>query len=266
VSGPVTGSGRVDGLKAVVTGSGGAMGGAIAVLLAREGADVALNDRLDDRTRTHEAEVAATGRDVLAVTSNVTRREGAEALIRAAEERWGRVDVLVNVVGGIKGPVVNSILDISEEEWEITMGLNLRGCFHCTQLVAPGMIARRFGKIVNIASVGWAGEAMHAHYAAAKAGVVAFTRSVAWQLGEHNVNVNAVAPGGTRRSIDIQMTAPAAAASSPGPSSSVSGVGPLGRTNEPEDIANAVLFLVSEESRNISGQLLTVAGGSNPSL
>jgi len=254
---------RVAGLKAVVTGSGGAMGGAIALRLAEEGADVALNDRLADRTEVHRDAVAAYGVDVVAVTASVTRREGAAALIDAATDRWGRVDILVNVVGGIKGPVVNPLLDITDEQWDVTMNLTLRGTLNCTQLVVPGMKERRYGKIVNIASVCWAGEAMHAHYAAAKAGVVAFTRSTATQLGPFNINVNAVAPGGTRRSIDVDLgTDSEAAALAP----SVSATGPLARMNEPVDIANAVLFLVSEESRNISGQVLTVAGGANPSL
>jgi NAD(P)-dependent dehydrogenase (short-subunit alcohol dehydrogenase family) len=196
------------------------------------------------------------------VVSNVTRREGAQSLIGAALERWGRIDVLVNVVGGIKGAVVNPIWKISEEEWEVTMGINLRGTFHCTQLALPGMMEVGGGRIVNIASVGWAGEAMHAHYAAAKAGVVAFTRSVATQVGKYNINVNAIAPGGTRRRDDLL----AEAEPHPELTASVSATGSLGRTNEPDDIANAALFLVSSESRNISGQLITVAGGNNPSL
>lgn len=255
---------RVDGLKAVITGSGGAMGGAIALLLAQEGADVALNDRLEERTRLHEDALLATGRDVLCVTSNVTRRDGAEALVGAATDRWGRIDILVNVVGGIRGPVINPIWEISEDEWEFAMGVNLRGTFHCTQLAAAGMMDRRFGKIVNIASTSWGGEPAHAHYTAAKAGVVAFTRSVATQLGPYNINVNAVAPGVTRRSIEIDTTE---RASVTGPAvSTMSEVGTLGRANEPEDIANAVLFLVSEESRNISGHVIPVAGGLNPGL
>jgi NAD(P)-dependent dehydrogenase (short-subunit alcohol dehydrogenase family) len=255
---------RLDGLSAVVTGSGGAMGGAIALRLAEEGANVALNDRVAERAGAHRDEVAATGADVIVVASSVTRRDGAGALIDAALERWGHIDILVNVVGGVKGPVVNPVLDITDEQWDITMNLNLRGTLNCTQLVLPSMIERRFGKIVNIASVCWAGEAMHAHYAAAKAGVVAFTRSVAHQMAPHNINVNAVAPGGTRRSIDIEMNADSPDAFAIAPS--VSALGPLGRMNEPIYIANAVLFLASHESRNITGQLLTVAGGANPSL
>jgi NAD(P)-dependent dehydrogenase (short-subunit alcohol dehydrogenase family) len=256
-------TGRVDGRTAVVTGSGGAMGAAIACRLAEEGADVVLNDRRPGTTEATEAAITGLGRDVLTVVANVTRREGAQALVQAALERWGRIDILVNVVGGVKGQVVNPIWEISEDEWEFTMGINLRGTFHCTQLVIPGMMERRCGKILNIASVGWAGEAIHAHYAAAKAGVVAFTRSVATQLGPYNINVNAIAPGMTQRGVAIEESATPTGVGVP---VSVSSTGPLARINEPIDIANAALFLVSEESRNISGQLLTVAGGNNATL
>jgi NAD(P)-dependent dehydrogenase (short-subunit alcohol dehydrogenase family) len=260
-------TGRVEGKKAVVTGSGGAMGAAIALRLGEEGADVALNDRLPDLTNETEKAIAALGRDVVSVVANVTRREGAQRLVGAALDRWGRIDILVNVVGGVRPPVVNPIWSISEEDWEFAMGLNLRGTFHCTQLVCPGMMQRRYGKIVNIASNSWAGEAIHAHYAVAKAGVVALTRSVATQLGPYNINVNAVAPGATRRSAHIaaQIETPPEIAAEP-VTTSVAMTGPLGRSNEPLDIANTVLFLASEESRNISGQLITVAGGNNASL
>jgi NAD(P)-dependent dehydrogenase (short-subunit alcohol dehydrogenase family) len=265
-------TGRVEGQKAVVTGSGGAMGAAIAVRLAEEGADIALNDRLADLTSETEKTIRDLGRDVVSVVANVTRREGAERLVSTATDRWGRIDILVNVVGGVRPPVVNPIWSISEDDWEFAMGINLRGTFHCTQLVCTGMMERRWGKIVNIASNSWAGEAMHAHYSAAKAGVVALTRSVATQLAPFNINVNAVAPGGTRRSTRIaaQMDVPAASTHEsvpfPFPFPSVADTGPLGRTNEPADIANAVLFLACQDSRNISGQLITVAGGNNPSL
>jgi NAD(P)-dependent dehydrogenase (short-subunit alcohol dehydrogenase family) len=260
-------SGRVAGQKAVVTGSGGAMGGAIALRLAEEGADVALNDRLPDLTSETEKAIRNLGRDVVSVVANVTRREGAERLVNAALERWGRIDILVNVVGGVRPPVVNPIWKISEEDWEFAMGINLRGTFHCTQLVCPQMMERRSGKIVNIASNSWAGEPMHAHYSAAKAGVVAFTRSVATQLGPFNINVNAVAPGGTRRSeriaAQIDTPAPLSDEPVPFPYPTVAATGPLGRVNDPVDIANTVLFLACEESRNVSGQLITVAGGNN---
>jgi NAD(P)-dependent dehydrogenase (short-subunit alcohol dehydrogenase family) len=122
------------------------------------------------------------------------------------------------------------------------------------------MVSRGFGKILNISSISWAGEAAHAHYAAAKAGVVAFTRSAAAQLGPNNINVNAIAPGPTGRSVQIDLGQPETGSTA----MSTIGSGTLGRVNEPEDIANAALFLVSEDSRNISGQVLNVAGGLNP--
>jgi hypothetical protein len=125
-------------------------------------------------------------------------------------------------------------------------GLNLRSTFHCTQAVLPGMMERRSGKIVNIASTSWAGDALHAHYAAAKAAVVAFTRSAATQLGPYNINVNAVAPGLTERSIAIEEPSVDVA-------SRTYAAPPLGRFNRADDIANAVLFLTSDKSRNISG-------------
>jgi NAD(P)-dependent dehydrogenase (short-subunit alcohol dehydrogenase family) len=229
------------------------MGGAIALMLAGEGADLVVNDRVAGRTDEIERQIRATGREVVAVHANVTRRDGAAAVIDAALERWGRIDILVNVVGGMKGPAERPIWEITEEEWEFAMGINLRGTFHCTQLACRSMMERRHGKIVNIASVSWAGDATHAHYAAAKAGVVAFTRSVATQLAPYDINVNAVAPGATLSQVE-------------GLPDRSGGVTPLGRVNEPRDIAGAVLFLVSHEARNISGQLLTVAGGVNPSL
>ena len=244
---------------AIVTGSGGAMGGAIARRLAEEGAAIVLNDRLSDRFDRYEPAIRELGVEVISIQANVTRRDEARRVVAAAEDRWGRVDILVNVVGGIKGPVVNPLWEIDEEEWEITIGLNLRGTFHCTQAVLPGMMQRRHGKIVNIASTSWAGEPIHAHYASAKAAVVAFTRSAALQLGPYNINVNAIAPGLTERSVEIDLAPDAFdAAQHPPP--------PLGRYNAPDDIADAVLFLVSEQSRNISGQLLTVSGGENPHL
>ena len=252
---------RAKGLKAIVTGSGGKMGGACAVKLASEGADVVLNDRLMGVTDEWEEKVKAHGVDAIAVQANVTRREGAEMVVNAALERWGRVDILMNIVGGVKGRMSPAIWEITEEEWEITMGLNLRGCYHCTQLVLPGMMERKFGKIVSISSTDWAGEPERAHYAAAKAGVVAFTRSVATQLGPYNINVNCIGPGGTitdQRGHNTDMNRRAL--------DDWQGRNPLGRPNFPEDIANGALFLCSEEARNISGQLLMVAGGLNPHL
>ena len=255
-------AGRLEGMRVVVTASGGGMGGGIAERLAREGADIALNDRLEGTTDAREAAIRATGRDAFSVITNVTRREGAARLVDAALERWGRIDALVNVVGGMRPPPQIPVWEIPEDDFELAMGLNMRATFHCTQLVLPGMMEQRAGKIVNIASNSWAGDPAHAHYAAGKAAVVAFTRSCAIQLGPYNINVNAVSPGATATNEGnrSQLT------EAPGTQGGYEVGGTLGRVNEPDDIANAVLFLVSEESRNISGQLITVASGANPRL
>jgi len=251
-------SNRLDGMTAIVTGSGGRMGGEIALRLAEEGADVALNDRRPHTTAPWEDEIRALGRDTFSVTTNVTRREGAAELVTAALERWSKVDVLVNVVGGLRGKPEIPVWEIPEDEFEFAWGINMRATFHCTQLVLPSMMERRFGKIVNIASNSWAGDPIHAHYAAAKAAVVAFTRSCAIQLGPYNINVNGIAPGGTMTNETNKM------ATSDGDGYERGGT--LGRYNEARDIANAALYLASEESRQVSGQLITVAAGANPRL
>lgn len=248
------------GKVAVVTGSGGAMGGAVAVRLAQAGARIVLNDRVADRVDSHRSAVEALGVETISVVASTSRTEGANAVIAAALETWGRLDVLVNVVGGIKGPVEIPVWEITDEQWDATVAISLTSAFRCTRAAAPAMMAARAGKIVNIASTAWAAPeaGLHPHYAAAKAGVVAFTQSVALQLAPYDINVNAVAPGATRRSAALVLEG--------GDVDVPSALPPLGRINEPEDIAEAVAYLVSPGARNVSGQLLTVAGGANPSL
>jgi NAD(P)-dependent dehydrogenase (short-subunit alcohol dehydrogenase family) len=246
------------GKVAVVTGSGGAMGGAIAERLAAAGARIVLNDRVPDRVDAHRAAIEAHGVPAVSVTASTSRPAGARAVIAAALDTWGRLDILVNTVGGIKGPIRNLVWEITDEQWDGTLAVSLTSTFLCTREAAPVMIAQRSGKIVNIASTSWAPpeSALHPHYAAAKAGVVALTRAVALQLAPYDVNVNAVAPGGTRRRPDIVIDGGDPGAAGP----------PLGRINDPADIAGAVAYLVSPDARNVSGQLLTVAGGRNPAL
>ena len=261
VSGAATDGERfLAGKVAVVTGSGGAMGGAIAVRLARAGARIVLNDRVAERVDSHRAAVEQYGVDTISVVASTSRTDGAQALVAAALETWGRLDVLVNVVGGIKGPVQIPVWEITDEQWDATLAISLTSAFRCTRAAAPAMMAARSGKIVNIASTAWAAPeaGLHPHYAAAKAGVVAFTQSVALQLAPYDINVNAVAPGATRRSAALRLPG--------GDVEAGAARTPLGRINEPEDIAEAVAYLVSPGARNVSGHLLTVAGGFNPSL
>ena len=248
----------LEGRAAVVTGSGSGIGAANAVRLAAAGADVLLNDRIAGTTEPYEEEARALGVDATGVVANVVRREGAEAVVGAAIERWGRIDVLVNVVGGMKGSLANPVWVTTEAEWDFTMALNLRSTFLCTKAALGPMMERRQGRIVNLSSTSHAGEPMHAHYAAAKAGVLAFTRSVATQVGPYGITVNAVAPG-------LTLT-PAVASMDAATVEKLATANPLGRPNDPEDIAEAICFLASDAARNVSGQLITVAGGLNPSL
>jgi NAD(P)-dependent dehydrogenase (short-subunit alcohol dehydrogenase family) len=242
---------------AVVTAAGGLMGGAITRALGESGHHLLLNDLracLDkpaDGFRNH-------GVEVVTVVADVSTTDGAQEVIDTAVKQWGRIDVLVNVAGGIKGPINNPLWEITAEQWSRTIAINLDSAFFCTQHAARVMMNNGGGRIVNIASTSWAGSPLHAHYAAAKAGLVSLSRSAAQQLGPYDINVNVIAPGGT-------MTLAAERPEFPSEESWRTR-NPLGRPNQAEDIAEAVTFLTSPAARNISGQVLTVAGGLNPSL
>jgi len=162
------------------------------------------------------------------------------------------------VAGGVKGPLNQPLLDITDEEWSRTLDINLTSAFRCMQEAARVMVERGGGRIVNIGSTSWAGSPDRAHYAAAKAGLVALTRSAATQLGPHGIRVNLVVPGATVTTVADRQDGTWV--------QDWAEHNPLGRPNDVEDVADAVSFLIGDASRNISGQALTVAGGLNPSL
>jgi 3-oxoacyl-[acyl-carrier protein] reductase len=250
----LAGGAPLEGRVAVVTGSGaGGIGAATAVRLASAGARIVLNDRVEGTTESVQAHIRDLGGEAVGVVANLIRPEGAQAVIGAAIREWGRVDILVNVVGGMRHGDM-PVWELPEDAWDFTMALNLKSTFLATKEAAPLMIEQRSGKIVNIASVSATGAPQHAHYAAAKAGVLGFTRSCAAQLARYNVNVNAVSPGAT-------MTEAVLRAGFVDADTDWSRQVPLGRPNEPDDVAQAVLFLSSDASRNITGTNLTVAGG-----
>jgi NAD(P)-dependent dehydrogenase (short-subunit alcohol dehydrogenase family) len=245
-----------DSRVAVVTGAGGGMGSCVATALAASGVRVVLNDRREEPLAAQAEALRSAGHEPLVVVGDVSTPGGAAALIDMTLSTWARIDILVNVAGGVKGPLTNPLWEMTDEQWDGTVAANLGTTYHCTRRAVPSMMRQRSGKIVNIASISWAGDAERAHYAAAKAGVVAFTRSVATQLGPYNINVNAIAPGGTLTHSKAQTEV----------SPDAWPMTPLGRPNVPDDISGAVLFLISPAARNVSGELLTVAGGLNPSL
>ena len=248
---------RLENKIAIVTGSGGPMGAAIAERLAEEGAKVVLNDISARRLGGTETHLKERGFDVVALRADVCERAEAADLVQLALDSHSRVDVLVNVVGGLKGAIDLPVLEIDDERWDFTMRLNLKGLLACTQLVAPGMREQGAGAIVNISSTSYGGVASQADYAAGKAGVAAFTRSAALEFAPE-IRVNCIMPGPIATSV-IERQDPARLEAWIERT-------PLNKIGRPVDIANAALFLASAEAGHITGQFLYVSGGLWPSL
>lgn len=253
---------RVGDRTALVTGAGGPMGEAVATRLAEEGASLLLTDI--SGTRLGEAAERIRGRQrqgarLAAHRADVRNRDECAAVVAAGTAAGlDRIDILVNVVGGIRSrELYKPLLEMDEERWDDTMTLNLKGSFHLLQLVAPGMLERRYGRIVNFSSINFAGEFGQADYGAAKAAVASLTRSLAMELAP-DITVNCVAPGTIQTSVMANM--PQAY------QDKYRNAAVLKRFGEPRDIANAVLFLASDEAAFITGQILTVSGGIWPAL
>jgi NAD(P)-dependent dehydrogenase (short-subunit alcohol dehydrogenase family) len=252
---------RLGGRIALVTGAGGPMGRAIAQRFAQEGASLVLGEisrnRLGEARAAVEASLAP-GAGVVAHRADVTQGDEARAVFDAGIARFGRIDVLVNVVGGIRSQTLFApLLEIDEARWDDTFRLNLKANFHLVRLAAPGMLERRYGKIVNISSMNFAGEPGSSDYSAAKAAVASLTRTLAIELAPH-VNVNCIAPGTIRTTVVSRMP--------PEELERYAAKPPLKRLGEPLDIANAALFLASDESSYVTGEILAVTGGVWPAL
>ena len=245
---------------AVVTGAANGLGREIAQLLAREGARVALGDLEPSGLERTVAAIAAAGGTALAVAGDLTEEEGARRLIDAAVDRFGRVDILVNNVGGSRNA---KIWEMRAEDWDFVLRLNLRPTFLCTRAAVPHMMRQHHGRIVCMSSGAREGTPWTAYYAggaaysAAKAGVHGFVRDVALELAEHGINVNAVAPG----PIDTERTGPGLRKLNETVEYSPDHMTPLRRLGEPIEVAHAVLFLASDEASYITGHTLAVTGG-----
>ncbi len=239
------------GKTAIVTGAAQGIGRAIAEALAHAGADVAVADLDPGRSQDTVTAITKMGRRALNIKVNVANWNDAKAMVDQVVKEWGKVDILVNNAGITRDGL---LLRMKEEDWNLVLQVNLNGTFNCTKAALQPMSKQRSGRIVNIASiVGAIGNAGQANYAASKAAVIGFTKSVAREYASRAVTVNAVAPG----FIDTAMTQQLSADVKETLSKQI----PLGRLGQPSDVAEAVKFLASDEAGYITGHVLHVNGG-----
>ncbi|OGO04798.1 MAG: hypothetical protein A2Y73_02040 [Chloroflexi bacterium RBG_13_56_8] len=241
---------------AIVTGGGGGCGRAYCLALAEEGARVVVADLNGEAAEQVAKEIKEQGGEALAIKADITKWGDVTNMVDIALQEFGQIDILVNNAG-IRG--MAKIEEFPEELWDRDMDVNLRGPFFCTKAVAGHMKERRYGKIINQSS----SSAINGHkaggsaYAAAKAGLLGFTRSMAGELGPYNINVNAITPG--------MINTPFIAAMPPARRGEIEKQCPLGRIAEPEDLVGLVLFLASDRSSYITAQTIMIDGGQRPS-
>ena len=234
---------------ALVTGSGRGLGRAMAMGLAIEGADIVINyNKSKEAAQQVKKEIEKIGRKALLIKADVSKKDEVKKMVATTLDTFGTIDILVNNAGILPKTLV---ADMSEESWDRTIDTNLKGVFLCSQAVIPIMMKKRSGKIISMTSGrGVAGQSQGAHYAASKGGIIAFTKSLAAELGPYEINVNAIAPGATntdmwrgsktQEEIDAQLKIPRFP----------NGIG------MPEDLIGTVIFLATDASKYMTGQVL----------
>jgi len=243
---------ELEGRKAIVTGGTRGIGRAVAIKLANEGVDVAINYRKSDKeAKELVKEIKAMGGDAVAVKADVSSYEDAQKMFNKVIKKFGHLDILVNNAG-INWDGV--IWKMSEKQFDSVIATNLKGCFNYNKLAAIHFKDRRYGKIINISSInGLRGKFGQTNYSASKGGEIALTKSLARELGKFNINVNCICPGMVMtemaQSIPVEFLNNAIDETV------------LGRIAEPDDIANVVVFLCSDKSRHITGEIIKVDGG-----
>jgi NAD(P)-dependent dehydrogenase (short-subunit alcohol dehydrogenase family) len=244
---------RLKNKKAIVTGAGQGIGRAIALKLAQEGADVVIAEWNPDTGAQTAKEIEAIGRKAMAIPVDVADQKQVKEMVNQSSSHWGPIDILVNNAGFDRGA---SLLKIREEDWDAVLGVHLKGTLHCIQAVAPHMIERQYGKIVNLSSIwGKTGASAEISYASAKAGIIGLTKSVAKELGRYQINVNVVLPG--------LILTPTIAKMAEKYQNRIIENTPLRRMGQPEEVAAVVAFLASDEASFMTGATIEVSGGWN---
>jgi 3-oxoacyl-[acyl-carrier protein] reductase len=244
---------RLKGKKAIVTGAGQGIGRSIALKMAQEGADVVIAEMNPDTGAQTTREVEALGRRAMFQAVDVANQKQVQNMVTEILREWKRIDILVNNAGFDRG---TTLLKVKEEDWDAVLGVHLKGALNCIQAVAPHMIENLYGKIVNISSIwGKSGALSEISYSSAKAGMIGLTKSVARELGRYQINVNVVLPG--------LILTPTISKMAEKYQNMIIEDTPLRRMGQPEEVANVVAFLVSDEASFMTGAMVEVSGGWN---
>jgi len=241
---------------AIITGAGRGIGKADALALAKAGAKVVVSDISQEDCEKVVEEIKKNKREAIALKCDVSKKVEVDNMVKAAIDKWGRIDILVNNAGICQ---FKPFLDLTEEEWDRTLNINLKGYFLCAQAVAKEMAKQKSGVIINIASVAMGqvgiGFPNIAHYCASKGGIVGMTEALAIELAPYNIRVNAISPG----MIETPMIDPVK--QDPKAMEGILARVPMQRVGKPEEVSNLVLFLASEESSYMTGSTVVIDGG-----
>jgi 3-oxoacyl-[acyl-carrier protein] reductase len=236
---------------AIVTGGARGIGKEIAIALAREGADIAICDINEDELLRAKSEIEALSRHCMISVLDVGDSVACEDMVNKTLDKFGKIDILINNAGITRDGL---LMRMKEEDWDLVLRVNLKGAFNFTKSACRPMIKQRYGKIVNIASIiGIMGNAGQANYAASKAGLIGLTKSAAKELASRGINVNAIAPGFIKTPMTDKLT--------DAQKEAMLKLIPLNSLGSPMDVANLVLFLVSDSSSYITGEVIKVDGG-----
>ncbi|MDD2734569.1 MAG: SDR family NAD(P)-dependent oxidoreductase [Desulfuromonadaceae bacterium] len=241
---------NLHGKVALITGSASGMGKKTALRLAEQGVKIVINDIVPEKVELTVAEFKAKGFDVLGKVADICNYDSVNEMVRSAVETFGSLDILVNNAGMERA---GAIRNLSEKDWDITLNVNLKGAFLCSQAVHGYMVEKGCGRIINIASRAWLGGAGQAPYASAKAGLVGLTRTLALELGRKGVTVNCIAPGLIHTPMWEELPEKNRLA--------FLAKQPTGKIGEDDDIANAIKFFVDDDASFITGQVFYVCGG-----